>query len=78
MGEGIELLSNAHHGPARKPAISPSSQLGTSRDIPNILPRHHTADGISNGLSTANQCTKLGVPAWLERASTASWNRLLN
>ena len=74
----VEILRGAHGGPARKPAISPASQLGTSRDIPSISPRYHTAAGISKRLSTANQCTKLGVPTWLKSTSTASWKRLLN
>ena len=67
----IKSLQGAHgKGPARKPAISPSSQAGTSRVSTTRITPHHAGVGDNNRCSAANQCTKLEVPTWLKRAST--------
>ena len=74
----IKISRGAHGGPARKPAISPSSQVRASRVSTSDSTLHIAAIGNDNRCSTANQCTRPGVPTWLERVPTASWNRLLH
>ena len=75
----IELLHGAHsRGPAHEPATGPSSQTGTSCDIPvNVTPCNAGVRN-SNRSARANQCTRLGVPTWLERASTDNWKHQLH
>lgn len=75
----VEILQGAHSkGQARKPAINPSSQVRTSRVSTAGITPCCAAEGRNSRCSTANQCAMLGVPTWLKRASTASWNHLLN
>ena len=75
----VELLHNAHGGrQARKPANSPSSQSRTSHAIPRDITPYNAGGRNNNRCSSANQCTELGVPTWLKRASTVNWTQQLN
>ena len=75
----VKSLRGAHsHGSARKPASGPSSQVQASQISTSKSTPHSAGEGDDNGRSTTNQCVNLAVPTWLDRGSTASWNRLLH
>ena len=75
----IELSRGAHRGgQARKPATSSPSQVTASRVSTSDSTPYLAGTGDNNRCSTANQCSQLGVPTWLKRAPTATWNRLLH
>ena len=60
----VESLHGAHNGGlARKPANNPSSQARASRFSPVDVTPHHAAGRNIERCFTANQCTKLRVPA---------------
>ena len=61
----IKLLRGAHGEPACKPAINPSSQARASRVSASDSALHSAGTGDNNRCSTANQCTRPGVPTWV-------------